>query len=44
MGEEVNECNEEVVECNAAVGWIVNGWVKKIMNAIMQFYYIWNIL
>ena len=34
---------EEGVECNAAVGCTMNGWVRKLMNAIMQLYSICNI-
>ena len=36
MGEEVNECNDDVVECNATVGWAMNGWVRKLMNAMKK--------
>jgi len=28
--------DEEVVECNAAVVWIMNGWVRKLMNAMKK--------
>ena len=43
MGEEGNECNDDVVECNATVGWAMNGWVTKLMNASMQWYSVCDI-